>query len=70
MYSMTLKNFTTKDSVETPIKAAAIGGVCLKALIDNISPEFCWKRRVDKGQAPNCLQGFTRTQAHCIQSCK
>ena len=51
-------------------EAGHLAGTCIKALLANIPPSFCWKKGADAGSIPTgCPSGFYRSLAICIEDC-
>ena len=66
--SISIKN--RQDTAGTAVDSGKMAGTCLKALMDNVPPEFCWKKGADVGVIPTgCPDGYFRSLALCYQHC-
>jgi hypothetical protein len=63
-------NSKTNSGASTAVDGADIGSTCLKALMDNVPPSFCWKKGADAGKIPSgCPEGWFRSLALCYEHC-
>jgi hypothetical protein len=59
------------DGAASKIDGAKLAGECMKGLVANIPPSFCWKKGADSGIIPTlCPNGFFRSLALCFEYCK
>jgi hypothetical protein len=67
--SMKIRKWRPTDPT-VPVDAGKMAGTCLKALMENIPPDFCWKKGADFGKIPTgCPPGYFRSLALCYQNC-
>jgi hypothetical protein len=66
-------NSSTQDQSKLD-KAIFAGGLvksCMKALVDSMAPDFCWKDGGDVGKIPQgCPEGYFRHLALCYERCR
>jgi len=66
-----LTNKVKVTAIENKIDNAKMAGTCLKAMMDSIPADFCWKKPLDFGTIPtNCPKGYFRSLALCYEECK
>ncbi len=59
------------DGAASKIDGAKLVGECMKGLVANIPPSFCWKKGADFGVIPtHCPKGYFRSLALCFEYCK
>ena len=55
---------------KSAIRAAQLGGICMKGLAESMPPDFCWKTGGDGGVVPTgCPAGYFRFIALCHAEC-
>jgi len=60
----------TETKTGGAVDAGKLAGTCMKALMDNIPPTFCYKRGADFGVIPTgCPPGYFRSLALCYEHC-
>ena len=53
------------------LKGANIAKECIKAVMETMNPDFCWKSGGDAGKTPyGCPRGWFRSGAICYENCR
>jgi len=56
---------------ETLLKGANMAKECVKAVMETMNPDFCWKKGGDVGKIPyGCPRGWFRDGALCYENCR
>jgi hypothetical protein len=67
--TMKIKKWLPTDPTQ-PVDSGKMAGTCIKAMMENIPPDFCWKKGADFGKIPtDCPTGYFRSLALCYQNC-
>jgi hypothetical protein len=62
---------TKKSAFKNGMQVASLAKKCLTTFMDEIPPEFCYKKRADFGVIPTgCPQGYFRFLALCYKYCE
>lgn len=60
-----------KSKLDKALFAGGLVKSCMKALVDSMGPEFCWKEGGDAGKIPQgCPEGYFRHMALCYERCR
>ncbi len=69
--SKALSQTKTKIDADALVKSGHMAQECIKAVMETMNPDFCWKKGGDAGKLPyGCPEGMFRSGALCFDNCR